>query len=350
MSRTIASSVSKSTLVSSSSGGSSSAPIEFPIIRKECLGDGKFIKMRRYTLGAECKLCGKVYTSFSWKKNPKDVNYQRTVICPVCAITKNLCQVSVVDLDYDIPAYVRDSQYSLTDHQSSVEGNTASAFSGQKSSVTNVYFASQAEKLLSEGGTNRHLLRNELANRNVLNELRDEEGLDEMASSNTSTSNSNGSLGLTSALGSEVTIDTTTSSLIDLRTIQIGSVNNNVVETSEDYIDEKTLLEFIAIYATTGQNTRGVGTVDLSDLIEKCSHVPSHHCYLITFVHQGDAELCMQKLGKKNGGKFKLNGQTLTIKWARKKKRFEPYEPTSTLQKSSTTQPLSLSIIGVNDE
>ncbi|KAF0983800.1 hypothetical protein FDP41_007715 [Naegleria fowleri] len=347
MSRTIASSVSKSTLVSSS-GGSSSTPIEFPIIRKECLGDGKFIKMRRYTLGAECKLCGKVYTSFSWKKHPKDVNYQRTVICPVCAITKNLCQVTVVDLDYDIPAYVRDSQYSLTDHQASVEGNTASAFSGQKSSVTNVYFASQAEKLLSEGGTNRHLLRNELANRNVLNELRDEEGLDDTASNSTVVTTLNGNLGLTSAASLEESMETT-SPPIDLKTIQIGSVNRNVVETSDDYIDEKTLLEFVSIYATTGQNTKGVGTVDLRDLIEKCRHVPSHHCYLITFVHQGDAELCMQKLGKKNGGKFKLNGQTLTIKWARKKKRFEPYEPIS-LQKSSTTQPLSLAIIGVNDE
>ena len=308
-------------------------PIEFPIVRKECLGDCKFIKMRRYTMGAECKLCGKVYTSFSWKKHPKDANYQRTIICPVCAITKNLCQVGVVDLDYDIPAYVRDSQNLSSSADHVLDGNTKSAFSGQKSNVTNTYFAAQAERFLEEGGTNRHLLLNELANRNVLNELRNEENVGGDSSTFASSSDSN------------LQQEDSHQDNIDHKTLHITHINMNVLENTEEYIDEKTLLDYLSIYATAGGGTYQVAATRSQgkhDQIAKYRFIPSHHACLVTFSHSGDAELCMEKLGKK-GGQFKLNGQTLKMRWARKKvtsesSRYEPYPTRSEFKLSSPNQ------------
>jgi pre-mRNA-splicing factor RBM22/SLT11 len=109
--------------------------------------------MTKRTMGEECRLCTRVYTGFSWKKD-KSSRHAKTQICPVCATMKNLCQCCVLDLEFKLPSYIRDS---ILPEQE--QDNT------QKSELTRVITAEQAEKMINEGGVNKHLLAGEAAAR-----------------------------------------------------------------------------------------------------------------------------------------------------------------------------------------
>lgn len=80
----------------------------FPKLCKSCLGDNKFIRMIKRPLNDECKICLKIFTSFNWKKD-KESKYLKTVVCQNCSISKNICQCCILDLEFKIPYYERDS-------------------------------------------------------------------------------------------------------------------------------------------------------------------------------------------------------------------------------------------------
>jgi pre-mRNA-splicing factor RBM22/SLT11 len=128
---------------------------EFPVLCSDCLGPNPYIRMTKRTLGEECRLCTRVYTGFSWKQD-KSSRHGKTQICPVCATMKNLCQCCVLDLEFKLPSYVRDS---ILPEQEQAGTTT------QKSELSRVMTAEQAEKMISEGGVNKHLLAGETAPR-----------------------------------------------------------------------------------------------------------------------------------------------------------------------------------------
>lgn len=81
---------------------------EFPMICENCLPKEKYIKMSRRRKGAACKLCDRPFDVYKWRMEDTD-RMKKTEICLNCAKTKNLCQCCMLDLDYDLPYYVRDA-------------------------------------------------------------------------------------------------------------------------------------------------------------------------------------------------------------------------------------------------
>lgn len=52
-------------------------------------------------------MSGRPYTVFRWKPGP-DARYKKTIICQEVAKAKNVCQVCLLDLTYNLPVQVRD--------------------------------------------------------------------------------------------------------------------------------------------------------------------------------------------------------------------------------------------------
>ena len=88
------------------SAGSSSA--DTPIVCETCLGPNPYVRMSKHHLGKECKICGRPYTVFRW--NPGNgMRFKHTEICTTCAKLRHVCQSCILDLDYHLPAQVRDA-------------------------------------------------------------------------------------------------------------------------------------------------------------------------------------------------------------------------------------------------
>lgn len=57
--------------------------------------------------GGTCHISGRPYTVFRWRPG-NDARYKKTIICQEVAKAKNVCQVCLLDLDYNLPVQVRD--------------------------------------------------------------------------------------------------------------------------------------------------------------------------------------------------------------------------------------------------
>lgn len=57
--------------------------------------------------GGQCHISGRPYTVFRWRPG-NDARYKKTIICQDVAKAKNVCQVCLNDLDYNVPVQVRD--------------------------------------------------------------------------------------------------------------------------------------------------------------------------------------------------------------------------------------------------
>lgn len=64
--------------------------------------------------GGECHISGRPYTVFRWRPG-NDARYKKTIICQEVAKAKNVCQVCLLDLDYNLPVQVRDKALGLQD-------------------------------------------------------------------------------------------------------------------------------------------------------------------------------------------------------------------------------------------
>eukprot|EP01025_Chloroclados_australasicus_P016055 TRINITY_DN1785_c0_g3_i4.p1 TRINITY_DN1785_c0_g3~~TRINITY_DN1785_c0_g3_i4.p1 ORF type:complete len:510 (-),score=69.51 TRINITY_DN1785_c0_g3_i4:259-1734(-) len=80
---------------------------DFPIVCETCLGPNPYVRMQKFPYGGECHISGRPYTVFRWKPG-KDARYKKTIICQEVAKAKNVCQVCLLDLDYNLPVQVRD--------------------------------------------------------------------------------------------------------------------------------------------------------------------------------------------------------------------------------------------------
>lgn len=162
---------------------------DFPIVCAPCLGDNPYIKMIRYTLHEECKMCHRPFTVYQWKRD-KGSRYMKTVICQVCATLKNVCQSCLCDLDFGLPMYARDAiadegKPKTVIHQDNEDAVDVGKDQGptgvphmpaqpKKSNVISLYNAVQAEQVMQEGGANTYKLAGEraLTGEQLVNTLR----------------------------------------------------------------------------------------------------------------------------------------------------------------------------------
>ncbi|KAL7785609.1 hypothetical protein V8C37DRAFT_393578 [Trichoderma ceciliae] len=111
---------------------------DFPSVCENCLPENPFVKMLKEDHGAECKLCTRPFTVFSWTAERAQGRKRRTNVCLTCARLKNCCQSCMLDLSFGLPITVRDAALKMI-------------APGPQSDVNREYFAQNNEKLIEEG-------------------------------------------------------------------------------------------------------------------------------------------------------------------------------------------------------
>ena len=66
------------------------------------------LQQQQIEFGGQCHISGRPYTVFRWKPGA-EARYKKTVICKEVAKAKHVCQVCLLDLDYNLPVQVRDA-------------------------------------------------------------------------------------------------------------------------------------------------------------------------------------------------------------------------------------------------
>lgn len=112
---------------------------EVPAICEKCLGSNPYLKMIKEPLGAQCRLCTRVFTVFRWNVS-KGSKFSKTVICLTCARQRNCCQACMLDLTYGIPLHLRDAAFKMA----GVENIHEVAYSSND--VTKRYMAQKADQ------------------------------------------------------------------------------------------------------------------------------------------------------------------------------------------------------------
>jgi len=80
---------------------------DFPFICNVCLGPNPYIRMMKMPMSRECKISARPYTAFRWQPGA-EARYKETIIAAEVAIAKNVCQVCLMDMEYNLPVRVRD--------------------------------------------------------------------------------------------------------------------------------------------------------------------------------------------------------------------------------------------------
>ncbi|KAI1212076.1 uncharacterized protein F4807DRAFT_387214 [Annulohypoxylon truncatum] len=111
---------------------------DFPSVCENCLPPNPYVKMLKEDYGAECKICTRPYTVFSWSADRAHGRKKRTNVCLTCARMKNCCQCCMLDLQFGLPIQLRDAALKMV-------------APGPQSEVNREYFAQNNEKALEEG-------------------------------------------------------------------------------------------------------------------------------------------------------------------------------------------------------
>jgi pre-mRNA-splicing factor RBM22/SLT11 len=111
---------------------------DFPSVCESCLPDNPYVKMLKEDYGAECKLCTRPFTVFSWSADRAHGRKKRTNICLTCARLKNCCQGCMLDLSFGLPIVVRDAALKMI-------------APGPSSDINREYFAQNNEQAIEEG-------------------------------------------------------------------------------------------------------------------------------------------------------------------------------------------------------
>jgi len=111
---------------------------DFPSVCENCLPENPYVKMLKEDYGAECKLCTRPFTVFSWSADRSHGRKKRTNICLTCARLKNACQCCIMDLQFGLPIVIRDKALELVSQ-------------GPQSEINREYFAQNNERAIEEG-------------------------------------------------------------------------------------------------------------------------------------------------------------------------------------------------------
>ncbi|KFY88867.1 hypothetical protein V498_06636 [Pseudogymnoascus sp. VKM F-4517 (FW-2822)] len=110
---------------------------DFPSVCENCLPENPFVQMLKQDYSAECKLCTRPFTVFTWKTD-RTSRSKSTGICLTCARLKNCCQCCMLDLSFGLPIVVRDAALKMI-------------APGPQSAVNREFFAQNHERDIEEG-------------------------------------------------------------------------------------------------------------------------------------------------------------------------------------------------------
>ncbi|RYP71307.1 hypothetical protein DL771_004884 [Monosporascus sp. 5C6A] len=111
---------------------------DFPSVCESCLPANPYVKMLKEDYGAECKVCTRPFTVFSWAADRAHGRKKRTNICLTCARLKNCCQTCMLDLSFGLPITIRDAALKMV-------------APGPSSEINREYFAQNNERAIEEG-------------------------------------------------------------------------------------------------------------------------------------------------------------------------------------------------------
>jgi len=111
---------------------------DFPSVCETCLPDNPYVKMLKEDYGAECKICTRPFTIFSWSADRAHGRKKRTNICLTCARLKNCCQCCMLDLSFGLPITIRDAALKMV-------------APGPSSEINREYFAQNNEQAIENG-------------------------------------------------------------------------------------------------------------------------------------------------------------------------------------------------------
>ncbi|KAH9905133.1 RNA recognition domain-containing protein [Xylariomycetidae sp. FL2044] len=111
---------------------------DFPSVCENCLPPNPYVKMLKEDYGAECKICTRPFTIFSWPADRSHGRKKRTNICLTCARMKNCCQCCMLDLQFGLPIQLRDAALKMV-------------APGPSSEINREYYAQNNEQVLEEG-------------------------------------------------------------------------------------------------------------------------------------------------------------------------------------------------------
>ncbi|KEY65262.1 hypothetical protein S7711_01780 [Stachybotrys chartarum IBT 7711] len=111
---------------------------DFPSVCEKCLPENPYVKMLKEDYGAECKMCTRPFTVFSWNADHSQGRKRKTNICLTCARLKNCCQTCMLDLSFGLPIAVRDAALKMV-------------APGPQSEINREYFAQNNERAIEDG-------------------------------------------------------------------------------------------------------------------------------------------------------------------------------------------------------
>lgn len=125
---------------------------DFPFICEVCLGPNPYLRMIKMPMARECKISGRPYTAFRWQPG-SEARYKETIIAAEVAIAKNVCQVCLMDMEYNLPVAVRDRLMGKGGAAGSSTGTDGGGgtVSEPSSDVNKEFFWENQRKLLEEG-------------------------------------------------------------------------------------------------------------------------------------------------------------------------------------------------------